>query len=68
MARVDPGCAGERTLLLWEENGEDSRLHESYNDVKTAFMLKDGWVDVTGVKEYEERAEVIRAAGAVLHT
>lgn len=42
----------ERMLLLRES---DQALRESQNDVIIASLLRDGWVEVTGVAEYEER-------------
>jgi hypothetical protein len=64
MAAVNPGCAGERTLLL--DRRHPLRLRESYNDVATVALLADGWEDVTGVAEYEDHRTRIRNEGAAL--
>jgi hypothetical protein len=61
MPHVNPGCAGERFLLLAEN---PKRLLESYNDVATVARLAEGWVDVTGVPEYEDQMTHIRDAGS----
>ncbi len=60
MAAVNPGCTGERTLLL-----KDDRIREVYNDVATVSLLAEGWEEVTGVPEYEEACTRIRAEGSV---
>lgn len=43
--------SGERCILLKVESGE---LRESQNDVVTSSLLVAGWVDVTGVPEFEK--------------
>ena len=63
MAAVDPGCAGERTLLLDSSPRLGARIRESYNDVATTALLADGWIDVTGVAEYEDYCTKIRNEG-----
>lgn len=42
----------DRYLLLNEQTNE---LRESVDDVKTVAMLAQGWVDVTGLPEFEQR-------------
>lgn len=57
--RTDPGCAGERILLL-----HDDRIREVYNDVAAVYLLSEGWIDVTGVQEFEDACTRIRNEGS----
>ena len=61
MAAVDPGCTGERTLLL---GPDEDVIREVYNDVALQSLLSKGWIDVTGLEEFEEHCTRIRAEGS----